>query len=218
MIFIATGPAYSWSTVPAAESVRRHNPDLPIILYTDEKVRSPAFTAVEAIDNPHRRSKVDYLWRSPFARTLYLDSDTRVVADIGEMFDILEKFDLAVAHVRNRHFEKRLLNWKIDVPRSFPQHNCGVLLYRTTPKVVDFLKAWQIAYAEAGFSPDQITFRELLWASELRYYVLPPEYNMRDYHVCDRLFRRGPPVRIWHLEKWQPHKSMAARLKRRAGF
>jgi hypothetical protein len=33
------------------------------------------FTSVEAIDHPHRRSKVDYLSRTPLDRTSYLDTN-----------------------------------------------------------------------------------------------------------------------------------------------
>lgn len=220
IVYIATGAAYSAATVEAAESARRHNPNLPLHFFTDQPIEAPVFDRVERIDNPHYRSKVEYLWRSPFERTLYLDSDTRVAGDLSEMFRLLDRFDLAVAHVRNRHYEKRLRNWKVEVPKSFPQHNCGVLLYRRTPAVTTFLKDWQQAYAEAGFKPDQITFRELLWRSSLNYYVLPPEYNMRSERLVDRLFYNGPPVLIWHLERWQPKKQagLIGRVRTRLGL
>jgi hypothetical protein len=41
------------------------------------------------------------------------------------------------------------------------------------------MKSWRRAYHEAGFKWDQITLGELIWNSDLRFYVLPPEYNVR---------------------------------------
>ena len=46
----------------------------------------------------HIRSKVDFITSSPFKKTLYLDSDTVVVRDITDIFDSLDRFDVAVTH------------------------------------------------------------------------------------------------------------------------
>ena len=51
-----------------------------------------------ALEGAHTRSKVDCLHRSRFARTLYLDADIRVIHDISEMFIVLDRFDIALAH------------------------------------------------------------------------------------------------------------------------
>ena len=55
--------------------------------------------------------------------------------------------------------------------------------------MAQFLADWQAAYAAAGRSRDQVTFRDLLWAGELRFYVLPPEFNLR---------------RVTMLDAWEP--------------
>jgi hypothetical protein len=48
-----------------------------------------------------------------------------------------------------------------------------------------FLRDWQKAYVAAGKRRDQPTLRDLLWSSDLRFYVLPPEFNLRRVTVLD---------------------------------
>jgi hypothetical protein len=48
-----------------------------------------------------------------------------------------------------------------------------------------FLRNWQKAYTLAGKPRDQPTLRDLLWSSDLRFYVLPPEFNLRRVTVLD---------------------------------
>jgi hypothetical protein len=51
--------------------------------------------------------------------------------------------------------------------------------------MMGFLREWQRRYDEAGKLRDQPTLRDLLWASDLRFYVLPPEFNLRRVTVLD---------------------------------
>lgn len=187
VMFVATGEKYARSATRCAWSVKKHNPGLGIHLFTDEEFatrlqtsgeKNP-FSSFEAIKDPHRRSKVDYISRSPFEQTLYLDSDTEVLTDIREMFGLLERFDIAMAHAMKRNVFKNQVNWKRALPAAYPQYNSGVILYRMSPSVSAFFEAWQKAYIEAGFKIDQISLREVLWDSELSIATLPPEYNLR---------------------------------------
>ena len=65
------------------------------------------------------------------------------------------------------------------IPEAFPQLNGGVILYRANAAVHQMLADWKQAYHTAGFKWDQVTLRELLWKSDLRLFILPPEYNVR---------------------------------------
>jgi len=181
VLYICTLPSFTAAGVESARSVRKHSPDLLIDIYTDspEVLPDGLFDRVNPISDPHRRSKVDYMNKTRFQRTLYLDTDTRVVSDILEMFELLDRFDMALAHAhaRNRKFVSE--TWRNAIPCSFPQLNSGVMLYRRTPEVQQLLSDWQQAYHSAGFKKDQTTLRELLWLSDLRLHVLPPEYNIR---------------------------------------
>src|SRR5512137_260112 len=86
VLYVATGRRYILSAIHSARSVRRHNPGLPVHLYADWQVQGfdfkadPApFTSVGNITGGHYRSKVDYSVETPYERTLYLDTDTRVL-------------------------------------------------------------------------------------------------------------------------------------------
>jgi hypothetical protein len=155
----------------------------------------PAVDSVSPIENPHVRSKIDYIHKTPFDRTLYLDADTRIVADITSLFDLLDRFDLAIAHAHQRnHFATQQI-WNVDIPDAFPQMNGGVLLYNHQPETIRLLQDWQRAYHGHAFSKDQVTLRELLWKSDLRIAILPPEYNIRYKKYLD----------VWTDEEAKPY-------------
>lgn len=220
ILYIAAGEKYIRAAMRSAESVNKHCPGLATHLYADwpshgfDFAASPyPFTSVGTIDGPHRRSKVDYLPRTPFERTLYLDTDTALNADVRGMFDVLDRFDIALNHAHRRNTGARLKPWRVSLPQAFPQYNGGVILYRRNAAVIAFLEEWQRQYHAAKFGQDQITLRELLWLSDLRMATLPPEYNVRfmKYHFLwfkseattqifhRRLYHEG---RLWLLHKW----------------
>ena len=103
------------------------------------------------------------------------------------------------------------------MPSSFPQANGGVLLYRSSPAALGFMADWRAAYAEAGFKVDQITLRELLWASDIRFAVLPARFNTRRYTWLHHWFTSTPRPVILHTNRFHPTKfGPVAALARRA--
>ena len=132
ILYIAYGKKYINAAIVSANSIKKYCPDLPIHLYSDwtnydsqfNKDPTP-FTSIGIIENPHPRSKVDYLSRTPFDRTLYLDTDTALNADISDMFQILDRFDIAMAHAHHRS-SGNLKPWRIQLPDAFPEFNSGV--------------------------------------------------------------------------------------------
>jgi sulfur relay (sulfurtransferase) DsrF/TusC family protein len=179
VLFVATG-AYALAAHEAAASIRKHSPDLGIQLFTDcLDIPDGIYDHIAPITNPHMRSKVDFISQSRFERTLYLDTDIRIVEDISEMFSLLDRFDIAVAHAHLRNHSSTSQLWRCEIPDSFPQMNGGIILFRNSPQVMQLLGDWSTAYKEAGFKKDQVTLRELLWLSDLRIATLPPEYNIR---------------------------------------
>ena len=182
ILLIATNEQYIRASNGLARSVRKVMPDIPIDIHCDlpDFLQRDLFDKVEIIEDPHRRSKVDRMAHTRFDRTLYLDSDIRVVADLGDMFGLLDKFDLAIAHAHARNRYETLEHWRKPLPEAFPQYNGGVVLYNSAkPEVMEFMKEWQDAFHESGFHKDQVTLRELLWDTDLRLHTLPPEYNVR---------------------------------------
>lgn len=217
MYVVTTHTTFNYldAAIASARSVKKCSPNLGIHIFTDaqglkhvEKLKNSSVDSTGLIDNPHYRSKVDLMSKSPFERTLYLDSDTRVVADITELFDLLERFDYALAHAHNRNHDKTSQIWNIDIPSSFPQYNSGVFLYKNSADVNQLLDKWVKSFHAAGFKKDQVTLRELLWQSNLRLATLPPEYNVR-HEKYVRIWRRRKKEakpRILHMAKFN-HKN-----------
>jgi hypothetical protein len=204
VMYVVTGKKYIQSAIKSARSVHKYSPDLQIHLFAnwqecgfDFSNSNEPFTSVDNIESPHYRSKVDYSVKSPFDRTLYLDSDTRVLDDITPIFDLLDRFDMALAHAPNRITS--LKNWRIQIPVCFPQFNSGVIAYRKSDKVWEVLHQWIDAFHQAGFIADQITLREIIWLSDLRVATLPPEYNMRSLKYFLVWDGREARPRILHL-------------------
>ena len=209
ILYIAAGDKYIRAAIASAKTVVKFCPGLPIHFFGDWQnydfnfdVSPFPFSSVENIPDPHRRSKVDYLSKTPFDQTLYLDTDTALNANIRDMFRVIQRFDIALCHAHRRNNLNRLRTWRVNLPQAFPQYNSGVFLYRKTPKVTRFLENWSLSFKEAGFEQDQMTLRELLWLSDLRIATLPPEYNVRflKYHFL--WSKSEAQTKIFHLQMY----------------
>lgn len=209
VVYVATGEGYVEAARLSALSLRRDNPELPVVLFSDRPIEARGeanpFSAVHPVPNPHRRSKVDYMSHSPFERTLYLDADIRVFADLSEIFGLLDRFDVALAHAHARNRRGTNTRWRVAVPRAFPQFNSGVFAWRRSETTDAFLRDWHDAFHTSGFRKDQVTLRELLWLSELRIATLPPEYNVR-YPKYLWVWRRDEArPKILHMSWFERH-------------
>lgn len=165
----------------SARSVRRHLPGVPIVLYTDQtELPAGVFDDVRRIENPRHSfiDKIAPLCDTPFERTIFLDTDTIACAPFDDLFAVLDRFDLALAHAPYRH------DRPFVTPNCFAELNTGVVAYRRTPEMValfqDWLRLYQEEVATTGrMDSDQPAFREALYRARIPFYVLPPEYNLR---------------------------------------
>ncbi len=206
VLFIVTGAKYTSAAIEAAQSVAETNPWAGIAIFTDQQVSGAPFHYVAQMGEGASRRKHEFIARSPFRETLYLDSDTRVTTDLQDLFRLLEKFDIAGAHVRFRESPKRLLTHSADIPKAFPQINCGVMLYKKGVASDALFADWCRIYDQGGFKRDQIPFREALWRSDARFYVFGPEYNKR-YIPLSR-FGGEPAPKILHLKGYNSRSKL----------
>ncbi|MCS4047520.1 hypothetical protein GGQ04_002668 [Salinibacter ruber] len=187
IIYVASGQAFIEEACSSAESVRRHMPDVPITLFTHQRVSPPEIDDVivderlEKGGNP-KEGKIACLSRTPYDRTLFLDTDTYICEDISELFLLLDAFEVAAAHDPARLYYAGESH-PSTLPESFPELNTGVLLYKTdSPSVRALLRAWKERYGTMGGGVperDQLSFREVLFESDVRMTTLPSEYNCR---------------------------------------
>jgi len=219
VLYIASSKNFIKAAINSALTVKTYSPELNIHIFMDEKQTEivkkygDIFSSFGIINNPHYRSKVDYLTHTPFKRTLYLDSDTKICDSIYDIFELLERFDIALAHAHKRNSPKTTVSWTQDIPLSFPQYNGGVIAYNSSQEVIDFLDSWKSSFHHASFEKDQVTLRELLWFSKLRIATLPPEYNIRYSKYLKVWSKQEAIPKILHLEKYVEKEKMRFSLK-----
>lgn len=183
-VFVATGEEiYVDLAARAARTLKRHCPQYPIHLFTDKEMSDPVFDQVHVEKDRWFRAKIDALLESPFQRTVFLDADIHVVGDISDIFSLLDRFDIAVAHDQSRH--RKSAHWHQNFTTAFPQFNTGVIGLKKTSESSAFLQQWKKQLSESGMKKDQPIFRELLWDSNLRIATLPPEYNLMHLALID---------------------------------
>ena len=177
VFYIATGNQFVAEAELSAKSVRDVMPDIPIAIATDVDPEF-SFDRVIEIGDPDFgfTDQISNLHRSPFDRTLHLDTDIYMDANAEELFDVLDRFDIAVAHNHDRSAYDLP-----SVPDSFPEYNTGVVAYRNDKKLRKFTESWDSVYDDlfdGGNSQNQPSFRKALYHSDLRIATLPPEYNL----------------------------------------
>jgi hypothetical protein len=191
VLYIATGAKYVHESLDSARSVRQWMPDVPIVGFVDKAYgdAEDVFDQIQILANPTFKSKdkIGPLARSPFRKTLFLDSDTVLVQPVYELCEVLDRFELAFCHAPWRTFPgfDELAPPDYSKPDWLPEANTGVILYRTGQAFTDFVAHWikvhEELYETVKFNrePDQPSFRKTLIESDILYTVLPPEYNLR---------------------------------------
>lgn len=194
IVFACSGARYAHEAVVAARQVKAVMPEIDILGFADGDgcrvfAGSGLFAQAFEIPDPARsyidKAKIDV--PAAYDRALFLDTDVHVVQRLDTVFELLERFEIVAAHEPTRFTTdaafKTLLDW--GAPRGFPECNSGVIGFQNTDRVRAFFAAWRAKHRELhdGSTPpikvDQPSFRLALWESDLRLYILPPEFNFR---------------------------------------
>lgn len=178
ILYIAIGEASYREACYSASSARKYS-GLPIILFTNLNVKSPAFDEIYQVSTMayEPTEKIKAIASFPFPQTLFLDADTLICSNVLEGFDVLEQFDVAAVHQPNR------VNWPAKSPLSFPEVNSGVLFYRNSGVTRDTIEDWLCRYQSREWKTarrgDQGALRDALYHSAARLCILPQEWNLR---------------------------------------
>lgn len=208
VVYVAFGDRFVAEAVHSVDSLRRHCPGLPAVLFTDRPAHGAPFDEVRVVEVGHIRAKVDLLAQSPFDQSLYLDSDTRVVHDLRDVYEVLDRFDLAMCHdfARKRETMSRHIPEYAAIPYAFSEFNGGVILYGNSEAARRFLELWRQRfhqYREQTKGWDQASLRVAAWESRARILTLPPEFNVRSEAVRRRVAKqRLPGVMVPRVLHW----------------
>lgn len=175
VLYIAMGKKYIQEAQISAQSLKAQMPNIPVTILAHEEVKQPdCFDEAVVVKKPYYsfEDKVVYLYDSPYEYTLFLDTDTYICEDFSELFGILDNFDIAAVHAPTK-----IPGTVNGVPECYQQMNTGMILFKKSPEVQKFCEYWVKIY-ESG-EPDQPSFREALFKSNLRIATLTAEYNCR---------------------------------------
>lgn len=179
-VMAASGRKFATLAEQAARSLQQSNPGFEVDLWTDVTVDESLFAQVHPLEKSWFRPKFEAIVKSRFERTLYLDCDLVVIADLSDVFWLLDKMDIAGIHAPVRNAGHATSVWRMALPNSFPQINGGVMAVKRSDAAIRLFEDCQRALIEDALPRDQLVIRELLWLSDLRLGILPPEYNLRD--------------------------------------
>jgi hypothetical protein len=178
ILYLAKGEQFRRDVRQAARQVKEVMPNVPISIVTDKDLDDQLFDEV-IVDRAEFETsdKPSVLQRTPYDRTIFLDTDIHLHSMIDELFDILNEFDLAL--VRD-HMECNVPSTDQGstdgVPEAFPELNSGVIAYVDCPEVIEFFKDWE-RRCHSDHDYDQRSLRPALYHSDVRLTMLPPRYN-----------------------------------------
>lgn len=199
-IYATTGADYTALATQSARSLRAVVPGARIDLFTDQLAPDPGgpFDRAHPLDDAFLRPKFEALIRSRFERTICLDADTLIVADPSDAFDVLDRFDLAMAHDPYRNTDHATATWGTAIPAAFPQFNSGVIASRQGDRTRALWQGVIDAMRAEDLRSDQAVLRALLYASDLRIATLPPEYNLMGLRELNTMSGHTTAPRILH--------------------
>jgi hypothetical protein len=184
VVFAAIGEKYINEAILSARSIRKKMPDLPICLFTEEKVDAVEFDRVEVLERSHEGFKGIKLYKplalahSPFNITLFLDSDTYVCSDCSELFDMTRSCELVIAH-DTADMSVPIVKGR-EMANFYP-YNSGVMCFPKSVRTSRLLTDW-FDILEKEFDEHQWDQRALMASilkNKIFTYTLQPIYNCR---------------------------------------
>lgn len=194
-VFAATGP-YTVAAQRAARTLRRAMPSAQVDLFTDQPLQDDVFDRIHLLADSFHRPKIEALRRSRFARTVYLDTDTAVLCDVAELFDLLDHTEFSACQGWSR---AEAYYGSGRLPRAFPMLNSGVIALRASPATQDLLTRWEALMRDTGAALDQGCLREVLFDTGLPFLVLPGEYNLIHLPLLEHWPAEFGAPRILHV-------------------
>jgi NADH:ubiquinone oxidoreductase subunit len=182
-LFVCSDDQLMAEAEQSAKRIKSVMEDYPVCLITDDPSPVEVFDEHVHIDDLEAGfvDKVNHMHRTPFEKTVFLDTDTYINQPVPELFDLLDQVELAAAASPHRVSPEN----EFDVPRAFPAYNTGVIAFHLCSATESFFEQWRNKYVELldeGIEADQASFRPTLYNSEVSHSTLPSEYNCRSIH------------------------------------
>jgi|GEM_PF-1222867 len=193
--YVAIGSKYHQEALKSVRSLKAHNPSANVTLFTEKVINEPEFDRIVGIDIASGSfEKIIAFHLVDYKKAVFLDTDTYIVDDISDLFQILDNFDFAASLEVARGYWYR--EHEPNLPDAFPELNSGVIAFKNSSKTKNFFKEWEFYFEESKAWQlkvkswelkrdvlstriwDQPSLRKALYFSkDIRHTSLPTEYN-----------------------------------------
>lgn len=183
IMYVAMGEDFVKEAKISAQSAKRVMPEIPITLITDIKVDHECFDEVIRHQEPRKDGgdRVFLAEKTPYEKTLFVDTDIYFEESVYEIFDVLDKFGIAASINQRKYSTKRTdMDDIVEIPESFPEYNGGVIAFNQSKETEECLSLWKEKFSEMeeeGFKHNQAALRYALYQSDVRICTLRSEYN-----------------------------------------
>lgn len=194
-VYVAWGDQFVEEAKRSVAALKKHM-QLPVVLITTQKIAdaAPFDTVIEARFTGTYRDKI-MMRLSPFDETIFLDTDITVLSSLGELFQLLERFDIAYQpSAPSDHYEIP------GVPmHAFYEPSAGIVVWKRNAATDKFFDLWETEYEhqERAFGAgawDQRSMRSALWKSDARLVQLGADWQIMSFEAAVCMNR----VRIVH--------------------
>ena len=186
--WIVSGEKFGKEARISSSELRNVMPNLDQVIFTPDNVEKGSFdrlvTLSPRIGDYWYLDRANYFkyafeFLDDYTECLYLDTDTNFIHPFPEIFDVLERFDIAVPMGARRVTSKTVR----ELPACFPEYELGVIVFKRDEAVKNLLAKWKDlhwAYPDLYGNNSQGSFREAVWNSpDLKIDRLPSEYGLR---------------------------------------
>lgn len=204
IIYMAFGDNAAKEAAKSIRSLRKSDCNYPVIVVGDTRVSGADFvrwTGKCPFDGVERRAlrfkagrvKPHLYGLSPFECTLYLDADTEIISDITPGFDLLDRWQMAIAKHPGQTiaqlYNKPLAGWYHNMVErdntirewggdgDVPYWNSGVIFFRKCAAVETVFRAWSDEWLRWQQWDEQQALMRAVYKHPLRVCVLPETWN-----------------------------------------
>lgn len=182
VIYCATGGQCADEFNISAKSIRQTNQNIQIACFVDDVslpiIDNSLVDFLFIIEKPMYSfdDKVEAMERTPFQKTLFIDTDTLVWGDLDPLFEVLNYCSISAAH---EPYISQFC-WEMEnYSNALPQWNTGVVAYKVG-QCSQLFELWRKKRQESGYlGGDQIHFRESVIELGVDILTFRQEYNCR---------------------------------------
>lgn len=181
ILYVATGKKFLDLALISYHHLRKVEPEVKVAIWTDIKnvdEASEYFPIVKCLENPSYsyNDKIDGLAKSPFQKTIFLDSDTIPIRKFSEqVFRALDYYALVARSGMGFNLE-----WeRTSYPECLTQFNTGVIAFNSS-ECGSLFNTWKKIRAVKAESHDQPSFRAAILDEKVRVGELSASYNYLD--------------------------------------